>query len=525
VNPLSVPRFELDVQRYDALLKVADRISVRQDPGELLTELAPSLRAVVPFRLVNFSLLDSVRKTVEMFLWEGGEWPHEPLQVGVEETAVGSVWRNQTALSIDDLSTEGRFEAEVRRLRERKIRSYCVVPLTSLNEKLGAIGFGSERANAFGPSDVEFLDRVARMLALNVDDTLPEETLAEETARLRLLLEVSAPRLHASDVEHSVAAILASLQKWAVEDYVGLYLYDESSQALRLHMADPHAAERLAPQGLTPIEGTLAGRAFRSQRSVIIDHRGLAGLSLASVRRGLELGVKSLYLAPIISERGSLGVLKVARREDQPLSRRDLELLEQVAATVVPAFERGVAAGEIQKAVDATQVTPNMGRTLTAIGTVPLADRPQRLATGSAKEGTANPVGPFPLPEILSEWEQLLAAFFDASHVGLCILDTHFRYLAINHTLAAMNGLAVEAHWGKSVREVLGDFAELVEPQFTRVLQTKQPILNLQISSILPTRTEPGHWIEHYIPIKNAVGEVVQIGVVAVEVTEQKNLE
>ena len=524
-NPSSAPGAELDTERYNALLKVADVVALRRDPGELLTDLAPKLRAVVPFNLVNFSLLDSARKTVEMFLWEGEEWPHEPLEIGVEETAVGSVWRNQTALSIDDLSTERRFEAEVRRLRERKIRSYCVVPLTSLNEKLGAIGFGSERASAFGSSDVEFLDRVARMLALNVDDTLPEETLAEETARLRLLLEVSAPRLQGCDVEHSVAAILESLQKWAVEDYVGLYLYDETAQALRLHMADPHAAEKLSVQGLTPIEGTLAGRAFRSQRSVVLDYVELAGMSLTSVRRGLELGVKSLYLTPIVSERGPLGVLKLARRGDQPFSRRDLELLEQVAARVVPAFERGVAAGEIQKAGDATQVTPNVGRMLNAIGTAPLADWAQRLATGSAKEGATKAFGAFPLPEILSEWEQLLAAFFDASNVGLCLLDKNFRYLAINHTLAEMNGLGVEAHWGKSVREVLGDFAELVEPQFTRVLETKQPILNLQISSILPTRTEPGHWIEHYIPIKNAVGEVVQIGVVAVEVTEQRNLE
>ncbi len=125
----------------------------------------------------------------------------------------------------------------------------------------------------------------------------------------------------------------------------------------------------------------------------------------------------------------------------------------------------------------------------------------------------------------LIESEQLLATYFSASKVGFCILDTDFRYLAINHTLAEMNGLPAEAHLGKSVREILGDFAELIEPQFRRVLETQQPILNLEISSTLPTRTEPGHWLEHYVPIKDATGEVKQIGVVAVEITEQKKLE
>ena len=110
--------------------------------------------------------------------------------------------------------------------------------------------------------------------------------------------------------------------------------------------------------------------------------------------------------------------------------------------------------------------------------------------------------------EALLESEQLLTAYFSASKVGLCILDMDLRYLAINHTMAEMNGIPAEAHLGKSVREMLGDFAELIEPQLKRVLETRQPVLNLEISAVLPTRTEPGHWIEHYIPIKDATGKV-----------------
>jgi formate hydrogenlyase transcriptional activator len=127
--------------------------------------------------------------------------------------------------------------------------------------------------------------------------------------------------------------------------------------------------------------------------------------------------------------------------------------------------------------------------------------------------------------EALLASEQLLAAYFSASRVGLCILDSDFRYLAINRTLAEMNGIPAEAHLGKSVREMLGDFAELIKPQLSQVLAAGQPILDLEISSILPTRSEPGHWLEHYIPIKDAMGKVTQVGVIAVEITEQKKLE
>ncbi len=127
--------------------------------------------------------------------------------------------------------------------------------------------------------------------------------------------------------------------------------------------------------------------------------------------------------------------------------------------------------------------------------------------------------------EALLESEQLLTAYFSAAKVGFCILDTDLRYLAINRTLAEMNGIPAEAHLGKSLREMLGDAAEVIEPQCRRVLATGHPIIDLEISTVLPTRTEPGHWIEHYIPVKATTDEVRQIGIVVVEITEQKRLE
>jgi hypothetical protein len=42
---------------------------------------------------------------------------------------------------------------------------------------------------------------------------------------------------------------------------------------------------------------------------------------------------------------------------------------------------------------------------------------------------------------------------------------------------------------------------------------------------VLPTRTEAGHWIEHYFPIKDGSETVQRIAVVVIEITEQKKLE
>jgi len=131
---------------------------------------------------------------------------------------------------------------------------------------------------------------------------------------------------------------------------------------------------------------------------------------------------------------------------------------------------------------------------------------------------------PFAHPEALTEPEKLLAAYFGSTTVGLGIVDPNLRYLAINNSLAKINGIPASDHLGKTVREVLGDFADLVEPEFQRVLSTREPV-HFEISGTLPTRTEASNFIVHYLPIQDSTGAVTRIAAVVVEVTVQRRLE
>ena len=131
---------------------------------------------------------------------------------------------------------------------------------------------------------------------------------------------------------------------------------------------------------------------------------------------------------------------------------------------------------------------------------------------------------PFSHPQALNEPEKLLAAYFSSSTVGLSILDSELRYLAINHTLAAMNGIPASEHIGRTVREVLGDFADEAEPRLRHILKTGEPA-NFEISSKLASREDVGHWILHYLPIHDENGAVSRICAVVVEITAQKEME
>jgi len=132
--------------------------------------------------------------------------------------------------------------------------------------------------------------------------------------------------------------------------------------------------------------------------------------------------------------------------------------------------------------------------------------------------------GSYPPPQ-LNEPLQLLAAFFGTSTVGLAICDRRLRYVAINGALAKMNGVPSRYHIGKSVRQILGKDARLLEKPMHRVISTGEPLLNYPVRLMLPTRREAGYWIENYFPIRDSTGKVQQVGVIVVEITNEKLLE
>ena len=65
-----------------------------------------------------------------------------------------------------------------------------------------------------------------------------------------------------------------------------------------------------------------------------------------------------------------------------------------------------------------------------------------------------------------------LQSLYQEAHIGLCSLDTNLRYLQINDWLAELNGLPVEAHLGRNIREVLPEVTAGIEQQLRKVIET-----------------------------------------------------
>lgn len=125
------------------------------------------------------------------------------------------------------------------------------------------------------------------------------------------------------------------------------------------------------------------------------------------------------------------------------------------------------------------------------------------------------------------EWDEpWLGSFFLASSAGLAVLDPDLRFIRINETLAAANGVPVRDHIGRSIHEVIPDLAKELEPILRRVVSTGTPVLDAEVSG--KTHSEPQrvhHWSVSYFPLAMFPGGPPGVGVVAVEITGRKEAE
>ena len=93
--------------------------------------------------------------------------------------------------------------------------------------------------------------------------------------------------------------------------------------------------------------------------------------------------------------------------------------------------------------------------------------------------------------------------------IGLSLVDHDFRYLRINACLAAFNTLPVAEHVGQRIADVIPTIWPQIEPYYRRVLETGQPVLNVEVQG------SSGAFLESYYPIA-VHGEISGVGAIVV---------
>jgi formate hydrogenlyase transcriptional activator len=333
------------------LLEVSESIASHRDLGELLHDLGQRLPRIVPFDYINLVLHDPTREVMRLHVLAAPESStiRPGLELPIDESPSGLVWKNQQPLMVEDVAVESRFPKLTLLLRENGVQSYCVVPLTTALRRLGAMGFGSLQTRSYQKAEINFMQQVAKQVAVAVDNVLHDESaqsaqqqLARERDRLRLLLEVNNTVVSALDLRELLNAVSVSLRRLVPHEYASLSLYDAETQRLQIHALDFPASKGLIQEGLwIPVEGTPHGRALTSRQPLFATLKDIEQFDLTPRIRAE--GLKSGCFLPLISRGRPLGVLVVASLQEETFPQKDAELLQHVANQIAIGVENALA--------------------------------------------------------------------------------------------------------------------------------------------------------------------------------------
>jgi formate hydrogenlyase transcriptional activator len=180
-NVLHYQDLTLDRDRLRLLLEVSESIASHRDLAELFRDLVQRLHRVAHFEHMRLLLHDPERNVMRLHILETPRASELPpcSDLPVDESPGGWVWHTQQPLVIPRVEQETRFPKVTPCMLEMGVKSFCVVPLTTAQRRLGALGFGSLQEAAYDGSDLEFLQQVASQVAVAVDNALAYQQITQ----------------------------------------------------------------------------------------------------------------------------------------------------------------------------------------------------------------------------------------------------------------------------------------------------------------------------------------------------------
>lgn len=351
-------------QQYRALLEVSESIAAHHDLTELFRDLAQRLPRVLQFSSMVLGLHDPNKNVIRLHILED---PRPiPVSLGlefpVEDVPGGWVWQHQQPLICTDLEQETRFPKVMPMIRQAGIRALCIVPLTTARERLGAMGVGSLEDHHYQQAEIDFLQQVAKQVAVAVENTLnftrahqAEQEIRRQLERERLMLEINNAVVSHLSLRDLLKAISLSLRRVIPHDAALLTLHEPVGNQLRLHALDLHMFGTVPfEEGvLISLHDTPEGQAIASRQSVLVGPLvDLTRFSSPWVRHAVENGVRSGCAVPLITHDRTVGALSVVSANENAFNEVDAGLLSQCAKQIAIAVENVLAYQEIANLKD-----------------------------------------------------------------------------------------------------------------------------------------------------------------------------
>jgi formate hydrogenlyase transcriptional activator len=252
-----------------------------------------------------------------------------------------------------DWRREQRFEQYGKFLAEMSIGSTCTLPLVRGSRHLGVLSLGRFYPHGYDHEEVRFLGLVADQLGLAIDAAVNFYISQRVQEKLKLILDLNNQVVANLEFHELLRTASASVRQVMHCEAAAIMLPDAEGKHLQVHALDYPDSRGIFTEGsLVPIEGTMPGDSFNSGKPKVVNRLDPAEIPPEMYQKATSEGLNSFCDIPLISKGRLLGVLAVARREENAFDHREVEFLVQVANQVAIGVENALAYSEIAELKD-----------------------------------------------------------------------------------------------------------------------------------------------------------------------------
>jgi formate hydrogenlyase transcriptional activator len=348
---------EEDSQRYETVLRISEALAACGEPQELAKTLANELEKFLHFDHLYIVVLKENSKEVEYRVRGKGTVALPDLPM--EELPIWEAINSQNPPRVIHWDAEERSPRFKEWAKQMGFGWGVSIPLTTPHRRLGTLGIARDQATPLSDEDIGFLRLIARVIAFALDDGLnlkraqnAHACLQHQNDRLQLLLNLTNRITSNLEFRELLRDIAANIREVMHCDAVAVSLLNADSGTAKLYVLDfPQGKGFIKEEQILRVTGA-GKRVLETLKPAVVNKADPSEVAPEIYDKLVAEGLKSTCLIPLVNRGRALGMLSIARTNEESFSSYDVEFLTQAAGQIAIAIENALSYREISELKD-----------------------------------------------------------------------------------------------------------------------------------------------------------------------------
>ena len=345
---------ELQVVRNQLKRKINEMRSMQQI-GKTLSSVLDRDRLLIIIMNEVTRLMDAERGTLYIVENEKGElWSKIAQKAEIKEIRLkigvgiaGHVAKTGTVINIKDAYNDKRFDPTTDKKTGYKTRSILCMPIREPVKKkgqegeiIGVLQILNKKNGVFTNEDEDLLTSLCSQIAISLVNARLYGILDNRARELDLLFNLEKELSKAFDVDEMSKNLVKLIPKSLNSEHLILIFLDEEGKTITHQFANKVKKEILTTAPFSPNKGVL--RSVLKTKSIYLTNDAVNDKTIdRDLLEHLQLQVQNLVCAPLVNEKGVIGVLYLLNKfgDHGYYTSNDRKLLDSISSQIARGIE------------------------------------------------------------------------------------------------------------------------------------------------------------------------------------------